>query len=583
MNDDRGGILLADSGETPCMIVVPEVASPGERHAAEELREHLVEATGADFRIVEEGRAADGGAILVGWTRRTAELLPDVVPDDLGLEEFLVRTIGDDLLIVGGEPRGTLYGVYEFLESVVGCRWFTRTITRIPRTDRLVIPPMDLRKRPVLEYREVFYKEAFDGDWAARHRLNSSHGHLEERHGGKVRYGKGTFVHTFDRLVPVAEHFDEHPEWFSEVDGVRVSERTQLCLTNPEVLDLALEGVLKWIADEPDATIFSVSQTDWRNPCQCANCAAVDAEEGSHAGTLLRFVNRVAEAVERVAPHVAIDTLAYLYTRNPPKYVRPRPNVIVRLCSIECCFSHPLETCPESASFVSDLTGWSAISDRLYVWNYVTCFKHYIMPWPNLRALGPDVRLYARNSVVGLFEQGNSAGGGEMAELRAYMIAKLLWNPDCDERAVMNEFIDAVYGPAAPHIREYVEIVHGVTEDPDCHLYTTVARIPADYISPCWTDDVLDRADAALDNAEQACDTEELLERIRTVRMPVDYLRIRRTPDGPERDELVDALVRKARRDGTGSIAEGHKIDDWVARGAHEVPVPRAVPADSDG
>ena len=69
-------------------------------------------------------------------------------------------------------------------------------------------------------------------------------------------------------------------------------------------------------------------------------------------GTLLRFVNAVADAVAERYPDVLVDTLAYQYTRNVPKLTRPRRNVIIRLCSIECCFRHPLtdETCPENRS-----------------------------------------------------------------------------------------------------------------------------------------------------------------------------------------------------------------------------------------
>src|ERR1019366_5650033 len=116
--------------------------------------------------------------------------------------------------------------------------------------------------------------------------------------------------------------------------GIRLRKETQLCLSNPEVLAIALAKVRDWLRADPEVSIVSVSQNDWENPCQCPACRAVDEEEGNFSGSLIRFVNRIAEAIEPEHPHVAIDTLAYLYTRKAPRRVRPRHNVIVRLCSI---------------------------------------------------------------------------------------------------------------------------------------------------------------------------------------------------------------------------------------------------------
>ena len=101
----------------------------------------------------------------------------------------------------------------------------------------------------------------------------------------------------------------------------------------------------KRIAADPDAFVYSVSQNDWDNHCECAACQALAETEGSQMAPVLQLVNQVAEAVEQEYPGKAIETLAYQWTRKAPKTMRPRPNVIIRLCSIECCFMHPLATC----------------------------------------------------------------------------------------------------------------------------------------------------------------------------------------------------------------------------------------------
>src|SRR5439155_356029 len=203
------------------------------------------------------------------------------------------------------------------------------------------------------------------------------------------------FVHSFDALVP-RELYQEHPEYFPLIDGKRTNGYVQRCLSNPDVLKISIERVRQWIKEHPDATIISVSQNDAIKNCQCEQCKAVDDAEGSPAGSLLKFVNAVAAAIEKDHPNVRIDTLAYQYTRKPPKTIRPRPNVIVRLCSIECCFAHPLERCssPEDQRFRDDIIAWQPVASLLYVWDYTPNFTNYQQPFPNFDALQPNVQFF---------------------------------------------------------------------------------------------------------------------------------------------------------------------------------------------
>ena len=562
------GLTLAKGGRTSYVIVLAQDATPAEPRAASELQRFLEESTGAHFPIVDDVGTPAEHEIMVGRSRHTQALGADVVPGDLGSEEFVVRTVGRRLVIAGGGTRGTLYGVYRFLEGELGCRWFTARVSRIPRHARLDVGPLDLRGKPVLEYREPFFREAFDGDWAARNLANSAHSSLAAIHGGKVRYGP--FVHTFETLLPSKQHFAEHPEWYSEINGTRISDQPQLCLTNPEVLERVIEGVRRWIRDMPDATIFSVSQNDWTNPCQCAKCKAIDDREGSPIGSILTFVNQVAEAIEHEAPHVAIDTLAYWYSRKPPKTIKPRHNVIVRLCSIECCFAHPLESdCEANRKFADDIREWSRIADRLYIWDYVTNFHNYIMPWPNFGVLGPNVRFFVRHNVKGIFEQGSYAGGsggGEAAEMRAYVLAKLLCDPNVDEQKVRDEFIDGVYGKAAPYVRRYVDLIHAPVSDPNVHMH-----IFCDVANPHLTDDVIRRGEELLSEAEAAAESRAVRERVERAHLPIQYVRIRKmAADDPERKKLLDHFLAVAKREDIVNISEQHSIATWAEHGAGE-------------
>ena len=315
----------------------------------------------------------------------------------------------------------------------------------MPRRPSLSVGSLAIRFKPPFEYREPYWYVAFDDVWAARNKANGTRAGGDALRGGRQVY-EG-FVHTFYTLIPPGKYFDAHPDWFSEIDGRRTTTNAQLCLTNEDMRRELVKNLGERLRANPEATIASVSQNDCFGNCTCPNCRAVDEEEGGPAGSLLRFVNAVAADLEAEFPQVAFDTLAYQYTRKPPRLVRPRPSVIVRLCSIECSFARPLDD-PKNKAFFDDLDGWSKIANRLYIWDYTTDFSHYVQPHPNYGVLASNIRLFADRNVRGVFEQGAyQSWGSEMAELRAWVLAKLLWDPRLDGDALREEFLEGYYGP----------------------------------------------------------------------------------------------------------------------------------------
>lgn len=510
-----GDVTIAEQGRAGAVVVIAADASAPERHAAGELAEFLGQITGGQFALASEpddervnlfvgpqaARSADGGFSTEG----------------LGAEGMVIRTTPNGLILAGGRPRGTLYAVYTFLEDYLGCRWWSSTESTIPRGPTIRVGDIDVRYVPPLEYREPFWFDAFDGDWAVRNKCNGNGARLDARRGGQHRYAG--FVHTFYPLIPPQKYFESHPEWFSEIDGKRTTERAQLCLTNESMRAELVKNLTQRLRENPQATIASVSQNDWRGNCQCVRCKAVEEEEGSPAGLMLRFVNAVAADIENEFPHVAISTLAYQYTRKPPKHVKPRPNVIVRLCSIECSFSQPLAD-ERNSAFRDDIIGWSKICNRLYIWDYTTNFRHHIMPHPNLRVLGPNVTFFADHHVKGIFEQGAyTTNGAEMAELRAWVLAKLLWDPSRDGQALIDEFIEGYYGRAAPHIKAYLNVTHDAVEASGdwlgCFSPHTAKFLNFDTLARGWT---------CLRAAEQAVQEDPALRfRAQVAQLPVMY------------------------------------------------------------
>ena len=427
-------MLLANQGTSAFVIVVDPAATATEAFAARELASHLLTITGATF-AVRTNSEAPASAILVGAGRAARAAFADVPFDALGAEELVIKTRGTHLLLAGGRPRGTLYAASRFLQQQCGVRWWTPWASRVPKQPTLRVGDLDLRAKPAFEYRESYWYPAFDADWSWHNFGNGQSSRLTAEKGGRISY-KG-FVHTFYPLVPPDKHFAEHPEWFSLIKGKRTTDRAQLCLTNPKLRDFTVERVKQWLRESPDAGIISVSQNDWYGACECADCKGLDDAEGTHAATMLAFVNYIAEKIEPEFPHVAVDTLAYQYTRKPTRTLRPRPNVIVRLCSIECNFREPLDH-PSNAAFAADIRGWAERADRLYIWDYTTDFAHYVQPHPNWFTLGANLRFFQKHHVRGVFEQGAyQSHGSEMAELRAWVLAQLLWNPQQDDRALI--------------------------------------------------------------------------------------------------------------------------------------------------
>ena len=445
-------MTLARGGRAEYVIFRAAQAAPAELYAVEELARWLKATSGATFNVQVGGKVP----------KKALVVMNDPHYDD---EEYVHLRKDEQLYLLGGQYRGVLYAVYKFLQDEVGVRWWVPWATDVPKKPTLTVAGKSKREKPAFESRNPFWYPAFNADWAVRNFSNAQDAHLDKRHGESVLYSGPSFVHTFYPFVSPKQHFSQHPEWFSEVEGKRTVDRAQLCTTNPELREFLVAQVRAQLKKQPEARILSISQNDWYKPCTCPTCKAIDDAEGSYSGTLLALVNFIAERLEKEFPQVAFDTLAYQYTRKAPKTLTPRPNVIVRLCSIECNFRASLES-PANKSFADDIRAWSQKSKRLYIWDYTTNFGHYCLPHPNWFTLGPNVRFFHQHGVRGVFEQGAyQSNGGEMAEMRAWVLAQLLWNPYQNDKKLIAEFVEGYYGKAAaPSILTYLDELYAAAE-----------------------------------------------------------------------------------------------------------------------
>lgn len=568
-------LILATHKETKYKIIHAANADPTSVYAAKELSAHLEKMTGAAFEILTDESPRGEFEIHVGQSGRTKELDLDFAA--LGDEGYFVKTMGNDLLLAGNTGRANAYAVYDLLEESFGCRQFTADMAKVPKTDVLMLLRTDRKKVPILEYRDTSFRETMNETFALRKRINGTYA-LTAEYGGYIHPGGG---HTFNRLVPVDKYFETHPEYFSEIDGVRQSgngniQHTQLCLTNPDVLKIATEEALQWLKDNPHTNIVSVSQNDSDTPCRCAECQKVDLEEGSHAGTLLRFVNAVAEEVEKHFPKGLVSTLAYRFTRKAPAFTKPRHNVLTRMCSIECCFTHPIGTCEmeegivradggrTAGSFAKDLEDWNKICKRIYVWDYLTNFPFYLVPYSNIEVIGDNIKYFVKNNVKGIYAQGATNTLGAFAsDLKAYIAAHCLWNPDADAEVLKEEFITHVYGKAAPVVTELLERYKEQTLKEDTHLHFDI------HIDRLFNEEgFLESLEPLWDEAEALAEDEQRLKMVKKLRLAQRFTTLVKFGDHKTQkdQEAMDKLAADAKALGMTRFDELHDMDRWVER-----------------
>ena len=395
------------------------------------------------------------------------------IDETLGTDAFkITATLSGDnagMTIKGGNGRGVLYGVYKFLEELGGVRYFTPDLETVPTSDIVLKDGVVLEYTPFFEDRRLNWNSVkLATDWCLKQGINGHDGEMSAKYGGKNVYGSGLFVHTLGLLNE--DTSDETP-----------GDNPNPCLTSEEVYQTVLKNLRARLEEDPTVNIVSVSQNDNNDYCKCENCQASDAyystsatdpTQGGPAGTLLAFVNRIAEELEDEYPDLVIDTLAYNYTQAPPKNIVPRENVCIRVCSIRVCFMHPMTVCPEHKGpngyqwtrtklFMNDFLNWGKICDRIYLWDYTTNFRFYIAPFSNFGAIRENMKFYHENGVRGMFPQGNSQSiSGEFGELRAYLLAKLMWNPYMSQEEYdrhMNEFLEAYYGAGWVYIRQFID------------------------------------------------------------------------------------------------------------------------------
>lgn len=499
-------LKVVDGGHSAYTILTATEADSTVQRAAVLLHETIASMTGAKLPVVT---AAAGDSVIVL-----------AVDSTLTGDGFALHREDARITLSGGSSRGVYVAVAQLLEQW-GCRMLAPGALHVPRRATLRVGPLRMESAPAFAYREVLMPNAQDRDYAAWHGLHNRSDRARQW---------GLYVHTFDDLVPPSIYFEAHPEYFTSLGGLRVDD-AQLCLSNEAVFDIVVSELKQRMAARPEAQYWSVSQNDTYSPCGCDACRALDEQYGGPSGTLLWFVNRVA----REFPDKTISTLAYQYTRRAPENIVPEPNVNIMLCTIECDRSRPLSDQRGKGAFVHDLKDWAGLTSNIYLWDYVVQFRSYFNPFPNLRVLQPNLKFFEDHSLQMMFQQGSGTSLSEFHNLRTYVIAKLLWNPDVDVEALIDDFLLHFYGAAAPPLRVYINALHDSLSAADGRL--GIYGTPWDGLESYLTPAAMEHYAGLLHEAALAVQDDSLLSRrVQFARLPLEYAILENAKQAPRKD-----------------------------------------------
>lgn len=506
------------------VIVVSDDASATDIYASQRLKHYLDRITGKNIEIVTNNDSSEY-EICVGATRRAENDFSESADGS-----YIITSTDKRIIINGAGNKGTINGVYAFLEKFCGCHWYETQVIIAPENSTLTVPAdINIKYTPFFEYTETDTASSRDIEFSlANGLIGGAYRDFTAEQGAAVEY-LGRFCHTMTTFFCKSEtYFDEHPEYFALRNGKRTP--NQLCLTNEKVKDIVTAEVLELLESEhnPDADIQIVSLTQHDNfdYCQCNNCKAIDDENGSQSGTMITFVNEIARRVkEHGYDNVVFDTFAYQYTRKAPTKVVPREDVIVRLCSIECCFGHTLDDpkCEQNVDFMNDLRKWGKICNRIYIWDYVHNYANTLCIFPNFGVLQRNIQIFYENNAKGLYEEGNyyiDNSDAEFAEMRTYLLSKLMQNPYLDYEAEMDGYLNGVYGPGGRYIREFIDIIteHAVTDSKHLSIYQSAENTLYN-----MTDEDVEKCNELWKNAKTVAEDDEQLQQIRRTELSWRY------------------------------------------------------------
>ena len=516
----RSQVKLVDQGKTRSRIVLAD-PNPLNRTAANILNLFVGKISACQLPIVQ-GTKPNKGDVVLGGTP-----ISEVTEDGFNI------STKDGILRISGRDKGIVYGIVTLLEQYLGVDYWGENEYSFTRSKTISFPSFSKIDNPAFRHRQTqCYALQTDSIYKWWNRLEEP----------SEVFAASYWVHTFDKLLPSSIYGKEHPEYYSYFKGKRhPGQASQWCLTNPEVFEIVAQRIDSIFRANPGKNILSVSQNDGNyTNCTCENCKAIDDREGALSGSVIYFLNKLAARF----PDKEFSTLAYLYTMKPPKHIKPLPNVNIMLCDIDCDREVSLTENASGKEFVKAMEGWAGITNNIFVWDYGINFDNYLSPFPNFHILQDNIRLFKKNHVTMHFSQIAGSRGGDFAELRAYLVSKLMWNPEADVDSLMKRFLNGYYGEAAPYIYQYIKVMEGALIGSGQRLW--IYDSPVTHKNGMLKPALMRRYNDLFNAAEKAVTADQqFLKRVQRARLPLQYseLEIARTENGMDLKEIESKLA----------------------------------------
>lgn len=477
----NGPLLVKDGKSSFAIYVNKEIGATGD-FAATQMVYYIEKSTGAKIAIVD--KVAPGQNILELSIKRDRSH-----PDGFKTE----AQNSHQILICGNDPRGLLYGVYDFLEKALGIRWFA------PFDYAEIIPPQTTVKLPLWQdesfpgmiYRRFHYCSAGRGvpepmkhryiaaDWCVKNRYNVELERLvsswdtpavKKERLDKIKnfYSKRGGVialptmwgHNYHYWVPPEKYFKSNPEYFclDRSTGKWRAERAQLCCTNPDVVKIIVERAVEYFKEYPEREYFPLFQEDGsRLWCQCPKCRAlykntdINSYKTEHS---LNLANMVAAELSKKIPGKKVVTYAYDVTTQPPVNIMPREDVFVTYCLMD--FSNPKKAAWEEYSG-KELAVWNKLCKGnliLYTYNYLD----FYYTASTSESLVRTFRYFDLLKIKCSCQESNENWYGVSA-YHYYLSARLAWNPWFDIEQFQKDYYEKFYGKAADYIAQYQDVM----------------------------------------------------------------------------------------------------------------------------
>ena len=514
MAAEKGGVTLLENGEVKVTVVYSEGASESLIAAADFMAATIDRMSGSSgVRTAVKKGGESGFSIYVGRAANSALIdLSDVKDDGYKLE---IKPEG--IYIVGKTDDATRNGIYDFLETHLECMYVSPENTYVPLCPTVKLALEEKTVNPTITWRKVYQYESVQNGWYERLKMNGTI--VKEGENSIELYNEwGTWCHSSFEFVPPEKYFDEHPEYYAKFLGKRRYQfnvlgrtfPTHLCYTNEEVYQIAEAELVKRIEANPEVKFWDFSIMDtYFATCRCKECKKFNKEAGSEMGTLLAFLNRLADAIRDDYPDVYLSTLAYQRVKNPPKNMKCAPNLCINVCAFPGTQSYPYSTeggIKASREFAERVVEWGKICDNILVWDYVVNFTHLKLPFPNFEFQKENLEFYLENNIRFVFHQGSREPMDENAEMRTYLLSRQLWDKDVDLKALAKKYVAVVYGDAAGLVEEYMDLQNSamIESGVDLSLYDNPKKHKNGYLAPKLTDKYLELTEKMLEVAENS-------------------------------------------------------------------------------